>query len=296
MSNTFIPADPTSKEEVIAGVINDFDSLVKFIPREYYYKYSGDFISSQSPFGDINKDDFEFGDQTNAGAMKTLGQYIVPHFYSNNSASPNYATYISFTCPVQSNGSSWDTIERRDDDSRRNYSFPMWLILMWAFHVYCSLKKRAFDDDTAKALKLLYEDSFNQHVGISQEKVDQMAENLVSVFFIRCNGNSSMPEKVRVSVIAEGFKKFIHAFSIKDLTQNEQNHRNALIKAYDRLAISVAPSLNYECADIVCEDVIADFGVIVSGIYGFLPSVSENIHINREISFKQKYAFWGTWA
>ena len=300
MLNTFIPAnllnkgESVCKEQVFGGLVKDLDEYVRFIPREYFY--NGEmFEPSSSPFGRVRDEDLEIGYQ--AKNSKTLIQYLIPSFNSDGDIRPNYATFMNFTCPVGSSGSPWVSYSKRNDEERNAYSYPMWLILMWAFHVYCSIKKRSMCETTTSSLKELFEESKNDYNGITDLQVDEMMENLVTVFFLRCNGNCAMPDKVRGSVISEGFKKFVHSgFTLNDLTQNEQNHRNALIKVYERLAVSIMPSLNYDSEDINCTDVIKDFCDIVAGIYGYYPDASDNVSRNREISFKQKYALWGAWA
>ena len=295
MSNTFIPQNPDNKEAVSSALFDDLEANVGFIPHGYM---NGPFSYYQSPFGDVEEDLFQTGSQNDSEAKKTLAQYLVPSYKRSNSDSPvpNYATYLSFTCPIDDTGYLRDGWDIRSDESRSSYSFPTWLLIMWSFHVYCTVKKRSFNNENMKVLKDLFEDSIVDG-DLNSGPFDKLAENFVNVFFIRCNGNSAMPEKVRVSVISEGFKKFIHSgFSLDDLTQNEMNHRNALIKAYDRLAVSIAPALDYESDDISCTDVFSDLSDLVCGMYGFFPESTAHISRNREISFKQKYVLWGAWA
>ena len=293
MSSTFIPVNPEDKNAVLAGFMKDLDTFVDFIP----YGYGNyELMVNESPFGDVSLEGMTFGDQRNNKVKKTLIQYLVPTVSRSNKEPLNYATYIQYTCPIRSNGYSLEGFFGDTMTSRDDYSYPIWLVLMWAFHVFCTVKKRSFVDENMNAIRNVLGESIAKGA-ITYEDVHKMAENLVNMFFIRCNGNSAMPDKVRASTIIDGFNQFItDSFSLKSLTQNETNHRNALIKAYDRLAISIMPSLNYAGEDINCSDVIADMGEFVCGIYGFLPEASASVAVNREISFKKKYALWGAWA
>ena len=291
MSGTNIPQNPDRKESVASALFDDIEATVGFIPHSYKNRT---FSFSKSPFGDVDENLFQTGPQHDSAAKKTLAQYLIPSYKRSDADSPvpNYATYLSFTCPIDEAGHPRYGWGLRKDESRRSCSFPIWLIVMWAFHVYCTVRKRSFVNENMQILKELLEDAADD-----SEAFSKMSENFVYVFFMRCNGNAAMPEKVRVSVITEGFKKFIQSgFSLDGLTQNEMNHRNALIKAYDRLAVSIAPSLNFEYDGICCTDVFHDLSDLVCGMYGFFPESSAHISRNREISFKQKYVLWGAWA
>lgn len=294
MSSTFIPINPDDKSAVLAGLVQDLDSFVDYIP----YGYGNyELMVNESPFGDVDVSSMRFGNQQRNAVRKTLAQYLVPAVSRTDNTPINYATYIQYTCPIRANGYSLEGFFEEGRPADDDYSYPIWLVLMWAFHVFCTVKKRSFDESNMHALRNVFADSMAKHSYVTQDHIHKMAENLVNMFFIRCNGNSAMPDKARAPTIIDGFNQFIDDnFSLKALTQNELNHRNAIIKAYDRLAISIMPSLNNESVDICCSDVVADLGEFVCGMYGFLPSVSANVATNREISFKQKYALWGAWA
>lgn len=294
MSSTFIPINPDDKGAVLAGLVQDLHSFVDYIPFGYN---RSEINVSKSPFGDVDAPSISFGSQKKNAVRKTLAQYLVPTVYRADNTSINYATYIQYTCPIREDGYSLEGFFDGTRSEDADYSYPIWLVLMWAFHVFCTVKKRSFDKDNMHALRNVFAESMAKNSYVTQDHIHKMAENLVNTFFIRCNGNSAMPDKVRAPTIIDGFNKFIDDnFSLKSLTQNETNHRNALIKAYYSLAISIMPSLNHAGEDINCSDVIADMGEFVCGIYGFLPEASANVAVNREISFKQKYALWGAWA